>query len=541
MSFTLTDQQVHARDCYRTGRRLKLVAGAGTGKTSTLVELAKCDNRRKRYLAFNKAIVVDAGPKFPDNTAVSTIHSLAYRAVLLDGPNARQYKGRFDRSGRLPTNTQVKIMGAPPGIPIRDEFGTRILQPATCVRLVREGLRKFCESGEEKPQDRHIPWQERFDAAANNLLRRELGPCLHRAWADITNPYGKLQFGFDHYLKIWALRHPVFGVDVVFVDEAQDLNDLMIRLVADQADAGTQVVVVGDRFQQIYEWRGSVAALERIPTDETAYLTKSFRFGPRVAEVANDLLAKLNAEFRLTGNEELDSRVERIVEPRVTLFRTNAAAMSRFLDAQRAGMKPHIVGGAKDIIRFARAAIDLQTRGWTDHPELICFQSWPEVVTYARSDELGDDLTKLVDVVEEHGAEKILAALEGMTPAHKANPVLSTAHKAKGLEWPEVALGPDYRNPDSTGPEEQRLLYVACTRAREVLDCTSIPGFGTSFAVAAARVPAAPAPALPLDEDEDELVWFGPDESANVTVKPGTVDDIRDQMARVRDDAFGGE
>jgi AAA domain-containing protein/UvrD-like helicase family protein len=555
LEFTPTDEQLRALGIYREGKSLKLVAGAGTGKTATITLLAGADNRRKRYLAFNKAIVVDATAKMPDNTAVSTVHSLAYRAVIVDDRNGRRYKERMG-GGRLPTHKQAQIMGTPrTGIPITDEHGTHILQPGTCVRLVKEGLRKFCESGDEVPNDKHIPWQP-FDAKANDRIRRELGPCLHRAWADVTDPGGKLQFTHDHYLKMWALQHPVFGVDVVFVDEAQDLSDIMIRLVADQAAAGTQTVIVGDAFQQIYEWRGSVAALGKIPTDETAYLTKSFRFGRDIADIANDLLSKLGAEFRLTGNEAMDSRVEPITEPRVTLFRTNAAAMGRFLEAQSRGKKPHIVGGAKDIIRFAEAAIELDERGYTTHPELVCFSSWQEVVVYARSDELGEDLKKLVDVVEEHGAEKILAALRNMPSQDRADLVLSTAHKAKGLEWPEVALGPDYRNPDSTGPEEKRLLYVACTRAREVLDCTSIPGFGTSFAVSAVRTPA-PVPtehdgllASLEEEDNEDIVWvrdgLGHDHDGHWEqaptppgIKPGTVDDVREQMARVREDALG--
>ena len=66
-----------------------------------------------------------------------------------------------------------------------------------------------------------------------------------------------------------------------------------------------------------------------------------------------------------------------------------------------------------------------------------------------------------------------------------AERVLATAHKAKGLEWPEVRLAPDFPSLaelDAVGPDgvpwltaeerdqELHLLYVAATRARRRLE-----------------------------------------------------------------------
>ena len=67
-----------------------------------------------------------------------------------------------------------------------------------------------------------------------------------------------------------------------------------------------------------------------------------------------------------------------------------------------------------------------------------------------------------------------------------ADRVLATAHKAKGLEWPEVRLAPDFPSLpelDARGPgrgaaadaaeerdQELHLLYVAATRARRRLE-----------------------------------------------------------------------
>ena len=47
-----------------------------------------------------------------------------------------------------------------------------------------------------------------------------------------------------------------------------------------------QVIYVGDAHQQIYEWRGAVNAMKRLPLPQTL-LTQSFRFGDQIADVAN--------------------------------------------------------------------------------------------------------------------------------------------------------------------------------------------------------------------------------------------------------------
>ena len=60
--------------------------------------------------------------------------------------------------------------------------------------------------------------------------------------------------GHDGYLKLWALGRPKLAADFVLLDEAQDSNPVMLDVLSRQA---AQVVYVGDRHQQIYQWRGA--------------------------------------------------------------------------------------------------------------------------------------------------------------------------------------------------------------------------------------------------------------------------------------------
>ncbi|MGY3621811.1 hypothetical protein [Bradyrhizobium sp. USDA 10063] len=44
------------------------------------------------------------------------------------------------------------------------------------------------------------------------------------------------------------------------------------------------MIYVGDKYRQIYEWRGAVNAMKKIETQGETYLTTSFRFGTAIAE-----------------------------------------------------------------------------------------------------------------------------------------------------------------------------------------------------------------------------------------------------------------
>ncbi|MFP3355401.1 DNA helicase, partial [Pseudoalteromonas sp. SIMBA_153] len=67
-----------------------------------------------------------------------------------------------------------------------------------------------------------------------------------------------------------------------------------------------QVIYVGDAHQQIYEWRGAVNAMKKLPLPQTL-LTQSFRFGEPIAEVANTLLKALQEDVPLKGNPNKQS------------------------------------------------------------------------------------------------------------------------------------------------------------------------------------------------------------------------------------------
>lgn len=491
-AFTPTDEQVDVIDRFYTGGTLKVQARAGTGKTSTLLLIAdeaRTLGLRGQYVAFNKAIVTEANRKFGDNCAANTAHSLAYRAV------GNRYTDRLRSGRRLAPWEQADLLGIGPivteGIGIR-----RHLNAGFVSGLVMRAIEEWCRTADPEPDTDngwapYVPRVEGIDmptatggptTVANDALAAEIAPACTRAWADITRLDGALRFSHDHYLKMWQLEGPRLGADFILFDEAQDANPVMRAVIAAQHHA--QVVWVGDPEQEIYAWAGAVNALAMIEAD-TAYLTQSFRFGPEIAAAANTVLNRLGASPGVVGHPDQPGTVGRLTTPAAVLCRTNATAIAVVLDHQRRGIPVHLVGGADDVKRFALSASALMAGNTAYHPDLACFDTWDDVRVYIADHPQGGELKLLVDLVTMFGPAAVIAAVDGSVPEHAAQLVVSTAHKAKGREWPAVLLAPDLdtaaTDPDrDPSPEELRLLYVAATRARRELDATAIPTITTT-------------------------------------------------------------
>lgn len=462
-----TDEQVQALDLFASGTDLAIEAGAGTGKTATLLMIGNSTPRAGQYLAFNKAIVAEAKRKVPDSVGCSTAHGLAMKAI------GYRYAHRLRSQRMLSSDVADKLDLRPLTITALGE--RKLLRPGYLAGLVMRTITNFCNSDEPEPSITHVPYIEGIDAMDNGKrthynnrrVASHIEHTLTKAWADICNPEGTLRFGHDHYLKLWQLSEPKIPADYILFDEAQDASPVMLDIVRQQAHA--QRIYVGDTNQQIYEWRGAVNALASLEGAQRTFLSKSFRFGPAIAEAANMVLTVLDAELRLEGAAAHESNLGPLDAPTAYLYRTNAASLGRMLELLVQGKKPYLVGEGAEILAFARAVDQLQEKGFTTHPELACFSSWFEVLRYVNDDEQGSELKLMVDIVVRFGTPTIRRIFEQMVDESAADVVISTAHKGKGREWSTVRLGDDY--PDvSESDADWRLLYVAATRARVTLD-----------------------------------------------------------------------
>jgi superfamily I DNA/RNA helicase len=130
---------------------------------------------------------------------------------------------------------------------------------------------------------------------------------------------------------------------------------------------------------------------------------------------------------------------------------------------------------AAEIEAFAEGAEKLIAGQRAFRPAAFSlFENWEDVQSFARS-AIGRDLLPVVRIVEEFGTGYLRALAQRFTPAANADYVISTVHRAKGLEWKRVKVTNDFRFRITDGrltfdDDEMRLLYVAVTRAQHVLD-----------------------------------------------------------------------
>lgn len=467
----LTEEQEAALERFLRGEDLKIIAVAGSGKTTTLRAMAEAaPGRRLYYLAFNRAIKEEARRKMPGNVRVLTLHGLAYRQVVA-GNEAFLVKLRAG------------------GGQVRAKHIYEALQEERVDRVeayvIKATLEAFLRSEEEAPKAEMVP------STYRKLLRLKgeedrLEAVLKwtaRVWERVRDPEDPFPLSHDAYAKLWALSRPrLEGADALLVDEAQDLDPVFAGILT--AYPG-QKVFVGDPHQEIYGWRGAVNALDRLP-GEALGLTWSFRFGEGLAAFVRAFMARLGRPVSLRGMAPWPTEVSEVAKlPAAVLTRTNAGLVAAFARLG-VGERVHVLGGARDLV-WLMADTEALRRGWerpNPHPDLVLLRSWRDLERL--EEEAGEPTAQvLLALAREHSRLDLLgqAIAEAEVEEERASLVLSTAHRAKGREWDHVLLWEDFpavwdpetreaylkRGEERTLEEEENLLYVAFTRARRLL------------------------------------------------------------------------
>lgn len=371
---------------------------------------------------------------------------------------------------------------------------------AESLTQVKYGVPSMCFEAGNQTRPQHVErfWDQVGDTSSG----------AHRLLSDK---------GLLHDFPLWQRGVPL-GVKSEFVTAAANIFDGMLMLSADDAierrkSKGAATVAPHHVWRPIRvsrrhytgkvyslevaqhhnyfadgllthnSFRGAIDSMGTFPGARRARLTKSFRFGQPVADEANQWLAMLGLDMRINGNEDVDSQLGRVRDADVVLVRSNGGAIGELLDAQVRGKRVSLGSKARadQIKKLAQAAEDLQKRGWTSHPEFMLFKTWSQVQDHAETEE-GASIAPLVKVVDKHGAREVVRAIDACVEMERADVTIATAHTGKGLEWSRVRIGEDFPQPyrDEDGDlvipdaEEQRLAYVAVTRAQHVLDRGSL-------------------------------------------------------------------
>jgi superfamily I DNA/RNA helicase len=462
-------EQQRAVEFFLAGGNLRIDAYAGAGKTTTLKLLAENKPGRGLYLAFNKSIAIEAQQRFPAYVKCATMHSVAFRGVS----RTLRYP-QWKLTGSLTPNLILDAFRLPATITFHS--GT-VLEQRSYAAILRDGINLFLQSRDKKPGPTHVPCYgvlETLSPEQFESFARQVSEHLGYLWAAMLDRKRGLPLGHDGYLKLWALSDPQARADYIMVDEAQDLNPVLLD-VLDRSEC--QIVYVGDPYQQIYEWSGAVNAMEQVHTRHRCLLSQSFRFGPEVASATTRVLRTLGAREPLRGAPSVPSHIGR-VRPTAILARSNAGLIANVLRCLAQHLRCAVVGGTKELERVLIDVQRVKQEESAQSPELVGFQNWRDIMTFSTRPE-GEGLRPLVNLVQEHGEERMLRALSGCEPNEgTAQVICSTAHRSKGREWNYVHLDSDFEagfvraaRLDSTQAvksiaSETRLLYVALTRGK---------------------------------------------------------------------------
>ena len=324
-----------------------------------------------------------------------------------------------------------------------------------------------------------------------------------------------------------ALAHVQQQYRFFTVDEYQDISPLQHALLDTWLGNHSDLCVVGDPNQTIYSFTGATSEFlqnfgSRYPDANVIQLTRNYRSTQQIVSFAN----RLTTESSLV--EPLRSEGEIGLAPRMLSFATVADECAALASTIRTkldqGVKPsdiavlYRVNGQSEALENAltQAGIDYQVRGgerFFNRPEIqtairairaeavsagekplyqtvadICRSlGWQtqQPTDKGSAREKWESLNSLLAITDELAegasitdfAKELDERQRSQHEPVKAAVTLSTMHAAKGLEWDlvfvvgltEGYLPITYATTDAEIREEQRLLYVALTRARKEL------------------------------------------------------------------------
>lgn len=437
-----------------------VIARAGSGKTSTIVEGFKYlpKNKKTLMVAFNKAIADELKQRAPSYVDVMTLHSLGYRAI-------RQTFGNVVLENDK-CFTIVKDL--------IEDWDVELNQSiCKCVSLCKGFLYDTPKKIEDLIDQFGI---ETFSLERDKFIElviKTLGLCK------------KSQNVIDFDDMIWfpfVYRLNVGKFDVVFVDEAQDLNAAQMAMVYSALKPDGRIIAVGDPAQSIYQFRG--ADSEAIPNfinklkAKTLSLPVTYRCPIKVVKLAQEIVPDIEAhdkaEDGLVDDLDAGELLKKVKPGDFVLSRTNAPLIKYCLQLLKAGVPANIQGRdiganllyfikkskAKTIVEFTKYVND-----WRD-------QEVKRLMSERKNTDICMDKAEcLLNLCEGTLTIKDLKeTIESLfnDTDDSAKVIFSTTHKAKGLERDRVfVLADTYRK--LNGGEEANLWYVAVTRAKKEL------------------------------------------------------------------------
>jgi superfamily I DNA/RNA helicase len=318
-----------------TNFTVRITAGAGAGKTTTVLQVAsnaaRLGHSHITYVTFAKAAAADGARRIqealsglpnPPTVEARTLHSCAMK--LLSNERKEVFE---EESSRLINDDALQdfiktvcereiqdfLAHAKEEIASRNKKdlskAASMLHAAERQVLfyVFKTFTQFCRSPYtvEQFKDPFFKCRDYFPAqkyhqGGGEGEKQGFPPTIYsskfRRYADMACLVwdAATQQGirsYDMEMKRAQLKSLRIPGSALLVDESQDMDGCQVNWITSQRNHGTHIYIVGDAAQTIYSFRGAKSKyMVDIQGAVDFSLTKSWRFGPEIASVANVIL-----------------------------------------------------------------------------------------------------------------------------------------------------------------------------------------------------------------------------------------------------------
>jgi len=310
--------------------RVFVSAGAGTGKTSVLIERVirrldegtpldhllvitftdrAADELKRRIREQLRERGMPEAAAAVETAWISTIHGLCARIL-----RAHALEAGIDPTFAVASDTEMRILQSDAFASAVEEFGEADAPERLdlLARYGRDRLRRMTTDLHERlrgvglplelrphrePAEDDADREQELQAIADLALIERLLGVFHRHYTAIKEQRGRLDFNDLELVARDLLRSRPDVAQAyrdrfaeVMVDEFQDTNRLQVELV--ELVCGGDLFLVGDEFQSIYRFRRADVDVyreqRRLAGDQAIALDRNYRSRPHVLDLVNE-------------------------------------------------------------------------------------------------------------------------------------------------------------------------------------------------------------------------------------------------------------
>lgn len=479
-------------------------AKAGSGKTSTCVTAIKLIKPKNKvmFLAFNKSVAEELSQKLKDypNVEVRTSHGLGFAIIRknVEGEvELDEFKYRRYVKSNISELTTIDVTLT------KNQLYNYIESICALVDFARFNLAQTAEEVKSLAVKYDVPiFFDECDVVIKVL------------------EWGKTELNsIDYTDMVWlpvelSMNARAFQKDFIFIDECQDQSLMSIELFLKCFKRGTRFIAMGDEDQCINTFCGSSEEafqyMKDYPKTTQFDLPICYRCPRTVVELAKTLVPDIKCrEDAPKGGIIKKCWTSSLQSGDMVLCRSKAPLLKVYTKLLRKGIQCYIKG--QDIGTNLKKLIEevdieeLNTNLKSDGVFVRLYDNLFEIRNKLMESKGLDyqdatltnyitnryDMIKALTVLAENYTTKteLLSHIDEIFDETREGVILSTIHKAKGLEADNVYILCNSSMPSSLAKKEweknaeQNLIYVAYTRAKKKLGFISeeeIKPFGIS-------------------------------------------------------------